>query len=451
MVKPRASVIIPAYNMAAYVGAAVDSVLGQDDIGAQVEVIVVDDGSTDGTAELLARYGDSIHVIWQENGGQEAAVTRGLEASRGEYIALLDADDVWRPDRLIRHVEFLESRPAIGLSYADMEVIDSAGNVIEPSYFQTRRIQPGEGRILNRVIVQNFIGTSGITFRRSLLPAVFPIPAEAAYTDWGVVMCIAAVAEVGLVPGIGYGYRLHENNRLFGGSGPDLAVRNETRNLPWYRWMMANVIRDPAIGAPDLRRLYVRFADALRIAASGHPQGAGGVLMPAPDRAEQAAADAPPVGPGAPRSRALLRALSFDPFNAAIDGDVQAALAAECLFAPETPPPLISTLQTRTTVTLARLDDLLSHHEALRDYARAQVDRGDETLVILAPPDADLSRLLSVMEGEPLVQDERFDAVLIPEPVTTPARAWLEGRAAGWLSGVSAEGNSSARLDSAAR
>lgn len=104
---PTVSVVIPAYNAARYAEAAVDSVLGQK--YKDVEVLVVDDGSTDGTEAVLSRYGNAIRYLRQRNGGVSAARNRGIQESTGRYVAFLDADDTWFPDKLGRQIAALES------------------------------------------------------------------------------------------------------------------------------------------------------------------------------------------------------------------------------------------------------------------------------------------------------------------------------------------------------
>src|SRR5690606_33250011 len=96
--EPAVSVIIPTYNRAASLEVAVRSVLAQTHRPA--EVIIVDDGSVDGTAELCASFPEPVRYIRQENAGVSAARNRGLREARGEYVALLDSDDVWHASKL---------------------------------------------------------------------------------------------------------------------------------------------------------------------------------------------------------------------------------------------------------------------------------------------------------------------------------------------------------------
>src|SRR5690242_13806787 len=98
MPDPLISVVIPTFNRARCVANAVDSVLVQT--FKDCEVIVVDDGSTDATAEVLKGYGNRVRVIQQSNRGVSAARNAGIRSARGEWIAFLDSDDIWNPDKL---------------------------------------------------------------------------------------------------------------------------------------------------------------------------------------------------------------------------------------------------------------------------------------------------------------------------------------------------------------
>ena len=101
---PRVSVIIPAYNSMQWVSAAIDSVLNQG--YRDYEVVVIDDGSTDQTADVLESYGRKIRCIYQANAGVSNARNRGLSVSTGEFIAYLDADDMWYSQKLECQIAF---------------------------------------------------------------------------------------------------------------------------------------------------------------------------------------------------------------------------------------------------------------------------------------------------------------------------------------------------------
>jgi len=108
---PKVSVVIPAYNAAWSVGRAIESVLAQG--FRDFELIVVDDGSTDSTAAVLSHFGDELRVLSKTNGGLSSARNAGIQASRGSYVAFLDADDWWLPDKLERQVALMRSRPEL--------------------------------------------------------------------------------------------------------------------------------------------------------------------------------------------------------------------------------------------------------------------------------------------------------------------------------------------------
>jgi glycosyltransferase involved in cell wall biosynthesis len=122
------SVIIPAFNYARYLREAIDSVFAQT--YPALEVIVVDDGSTDDTPAVLAAYGDRIRAIRQQNHGVSAARNTGINAARGEYIAFLDADDVWRPAKLEAQMARFDADPHLGLVYCGAESFNAEGQTI---------------------------------------------------------------------------------------------------------------------------------------------------------------------------------------------------------------------------------------------------------------------------------------------------------------------------------
>ncbi|HYL57839.1 MAG TPA: glycosyltransferase [Candidatus Acidoferrales bacterium] len=118
--------IVPVLNGERTIAAAIDSALAQQFDG-DLEVVVVNDGSNDGTAAVLDLYGSRVTVIVSDNRGQAAARNAGVRASHGEWIAFLDADDVWLPDKLARTVTALEANPDATLVYSDAEKIDAGG------------------------------------------------------------------------------------------------------------------------------------------------------------------------------------------------------------------------------------------------------------------------------------------------------------------------------------
>ncbi len=126
----RVSTIIPAFNSARTLAQAIESALAQQFEGQ--EVIIVNDGSTDDTASILAGYGDRIRVIDRTRVGISAARNAGAAAARGDYLAFLDADDAWLPGRLARTCDALDGNPDAVLSFTDMIPVDPNGALGAP-------------------------------------------------------------------------------------------------------------------------------------------------------------------------------------------------------------------------------------------------------------------------------------------------------------------------------
>ena len=162
---PRVSVIVPTHNAARYLPEAIDSVLGQT--YRDFEIIVVDDGSTDDTQEVLARYGDQIRVVRQRNQGSAAARNAGILAARGEFIAFLDADDLWLPQKLERQMPLFGERPEIGWVYSDYREFDESG-LRTRSFFEREGLRPPpEGWVLLALARDCITWTTTVVIRAS--------------------------------------------------------------------------------------------------------------------------------------------------------------------------------------------------------------------------------------------------------------------------------------------
>ena len=166
--EPLVSVITPAYNVAWCIARAVDSVLAQD--FRAWELIVVNDGSTDGTRARLEGYGGAITVVNQDNRGMSAARNAGIRRARGTYVAFLDADDWWLPAKLSRQVDLMQNRPEVGFSSTTVRVEDGEGRLLN-----LWRCPNGSTEILATLFAQNAAiagGCSAVMVRRDLLDRV---------------------------------------------------------------------------------------------------------------------------------------------------------------------------------------------------------------------------------------------------------------------------------------
>ena len=209
---PLVSILLPVYNGEPFIAATLESVLGQT--YHHLEVIVVDDGSRDRTRAIVeARAADDprVKVIGQTNRGLAATRNRALAEARGEFVAPVDADDLWDPTKIERQVRRArEGGDGIGLVYCWWIWIDAEGRVMDAS--PRWRI---EGDAVDALLTVNFVGNSSVPFfRRSVLQRAggydetLPMGCE----DWDVALKVAELSRIAVVPAPLVGYRWHRNN-----------------------------------------------------------------------------------------------------------------------------------------------------------------------------------------------------------------------------------------------
>lgn len=205
MPSPVVSTIIPAYNAARFVTKAIDSALMQ---AVPQQIIVVNDGSRDDTSDVVRAYGDAVTLIEQPNGGVSAARNRGIAAARGDFVAFLDADDVWLPGKLSRQLALFEADPELGTVICDEMHVSAEGEVLRPSFLATRRCYnelPTQASRLSKPVTwlvrESFFPTSGVITRRSILDRAGPFDTRLSICeDRDLWLRLAFEAPVGLVP-----------------------------------------------------------------------------------------------------------------------------------------------------------------------------------------------------------------------------------------------------------
>lgn len=194
---PRVSVIIPTFNCVAFLGSAIDSVLAQT--YTDYEIIVVDDGSTDGTRECIAKYGARVKYFHQSNQGVSAARNLALDHATGEFIAYLDADDIWCPGKLEAQVGYLDSHQECGLVHTEVSVIDEDSRIIHACFNRETGRSVPRGKCLNDLLQRCHIQTLTVMERRSWSDRAGPfdlrLPVAQDYMHW--IMLVIAGAEVG--------------------------------------------------------------------------------------------------------------------------------------------------------------------------------------------------------------------------------------------------------------
>lgn len=167
---PRVSVVVPAYNVSAYLEAALSSVECQS--FSDYEVLIVDDGSTDQTAAValtFSRRDPRFKLLQKSNGGLSSARNHGIRYAKGEYIALLDGDDIYHPDKLAVHIAKLDNSPKVGVTYSASRAIRDDGQ----QTFMILSGKPVVKNVLSALLYKNFIGHgSNAVFRRCLIDEV---------------------------------------------------------------------------------------------------------------------------------------------------------------------------------------------------------------------------------------------------------------------------------------
>lgn len=212
---PLVSIVIDNFDYARFLGDAIDSALAQT--WPAVEVVVVDDGSTDGSREVLERYGDRIRAVCKENGGQGSAFNAGFAACRGDVVVFLDSDDVAHPDFAERAVAALTGQPGAALAQFRMRTVDAAlvplGTTVPPEY-----VALASGEVADRVrswtAGSNFAPNGGAAFPRWVLERIFPLDEEALRqgVDFYLLRAAALLGPVVAVDQAVTDYRSHGSN-----------------------------------------------------------------------------------------------------------------------------------------------------------------------------------------------------------------------------------------------
>jgi glycosyltransferase involved in cell wall biosynthesis len=193
---PKVSVIIPTYNCAHYLEQAIESAI--DQTYRDIEIIVLDDGSTDNTSEVVRRYGTAIRYIRQKNSGVTAARNHAIKASSGEFLAMLDADDWWETTKLAEQVPILDSDPQLALVYSDLRVEYDDGTTT-PSFLSSRPLATS-GYVFDRLLESCFILPSTVLLRRSCLEEEMFDESMRSHEDLDLWLRICRKWKVALVP-----------------------------------------------------------------------------------------------------------------------------------------------------------------------------------------------------------------------------------------------------------
>lgn len=327
---PKVTVVMPVHNGERYLNVALESVLSQH--FRDWELVVVDDGSTDGTPHILKRYADDrIVVIRQDNAGEARARNVGLAHARGEYIAFLDADDVYLPGALGDLAGFLESHPEFDVVYADGYFCDACEKILG-RLSEIRACTPS-GHILDRLVLEpiGIVPTVTMT-RRSVVTAHEILFDESLVIgpDWDFWIQLARHARFGNLDKVTGKYRVHETN-ITRTSGlnrrleDQVYIRMKVLQSEWFpelseatrQRFFHGLLTSPLAGQPTRQRVILESAQLQRLPARDQARlwrhvGVDYLLK----RSEQSFAAnclriAVRIWPGDFRSRGLLFTLRF--------------------------------------------------------------------------------------------------------------------------------------------
>ena len=241
---PKVSVIIPAYNCERFIGETIKSVLSQT--YQDFEVLVIDDGSEDKTQEIVKGINDPkiVYIHHEENSGVSVARNNAITKSRGEYIALLDHDDLWLPEKLERQVPILESDPKVGLVYSDCYIIDLNGHILGRN-FQDHH--PHRGEVFPDLFLDNFIPCLTVLIRKDALDRVGLFNPEFSIAEeYDLFLRIAEVYKVDFVDLPLAKYRLHETNfsknEVRANEEADTVIRTFLGNHPDLKDILGNKV-----------------------------------------------------------------------------------------------------------------------------------------------------------------------------------------------------------------
>ena len=274
MARSFVSVLIDTYNHERFIEQAIVSVLEQDFAAADREIIVVDDGSTDRTPEIVKKFEPRVRLMRKENGGQASAFNAGIPECKGEIIAFLDGDDWWAPNKLRRVAQTMNADASVGIVGHGIVNVQRDGReqaeiLREGFHFQASTIEGA--RLFRRRGA--FLGTSRMTIRGGLLRLIGPVPEAIEIQADEYLFTLAAVFAVAQVlPEALTYYRLHETNSFQSANHDPQKLRRKKKSLAMLASSLSHQLEKLGID-PQVCRTVTEYtqasADQLRLVLDG--------------------------------------------------------------------------------------------------------------------------------------------------------------------------------------
>jgi glycosyltransferase involved in cell wall biosynthesis len=210
---PLVSFVVPCYNYARFLPDCLHSIFGQEGNYA-IEVIAIDDASSDNTLEVLAQFGDPrLRVIRHlKNEGHVKTISQGFREARGEFVARIDPDDRYRSCFLAETIPRLQNHPEVGMVYGDAALIDSDGKLNAERTDRSHQGRDFKGNELITLLMENIVCAPTVIARRQAWIDTLPVPPNLAFSDWYFSLMIARKHEFFYVNRVLADYRVHASN-----------------------------------------------------------------------------------------------------------------------------------------------------------------------------------------------------------------------------------------------
>ncbi len=229
---PLVSVLIDTFNQGQFLEQAIESVLAQDLSSSELEILVVDDGSTDNTASLMSKFAPRVRYLRKNNGGQASAFNAAFPELHGEIIAFLDADDWWTKDKLSSVLDAFSKNPdvaAVGHGFYDTLADGTPSELVTPDVLHINFASPEQARIA--AVGKCCLATSKMTVRRRVLERMGPIPEELVFcADEPIMDAALALGGAVLIERPLCYYRYHSNN-FFGFDSKDFSRKKKRYDI----------------------------------------------------------------------------------------------------------------------------------------------------------------------------------------------------------------------------